>query len=99
MTDTDGPAMDIARGHLLTSFVLSAFQPGPGAGDAFAEINLRYPSLTFMQAAPALIAALRELGQGTPMVENCGIDVLREQLAQTYTYLPAEAGRTHDDAQ
>ena len=82
---------------LITSFVLSAFQPGPGAGDAFAEIDRRYPGLTFMQAAPALIAALRVLGEGTPAVTNGGIDVLREQLAQTYLHV--EAGRTQDDAQ
>jgi hypothetical protein len=89
--------MDLARGHLITSFVLSAFQPGPGAGDAFAEISRRYPDLTFMQAAPALIEALRVLGEGTPMVTNGGIEELRQQLVETYPYV--DDGHAQEDDQ
>ncbi|TWS26618.1 hypothetical protein FK268_05195 [Tsukamurella sputi] len=87
---TDHP-VDLRRGHLLTAFVLAAFQPGAGEGDVLAELHTAYPDMTFLEAVPALVEALHVLGAGTPMVHNAGIDTLREQLAQTYP--AADRGR------
>jgi hypothetical protein len=85
-------------GHDLTRLVLAAYQRDPIAQSAAAaDILAADPGLTLVRCLPAILEALHVLGEGTPMVTNGGIDVLREQLALTYEL--ADRDRTQEEDQ
>lgn len=83
-------------GHDVTRLVLAAYQrDGIAESTAIADILAGNPRRTLFSCLPAILEALHVLGEGTPMVTNGGIEVLREQLTQTYLY--ADDGRPQDD--